>query len=78
MAIRYVLEKQIDFLVGNDVADVVRGTKMAEREADHFVAHHGGSAAVAGIDGRVNLNAQAGNGIIVGFKLDAGNDALRD
>src|SRR5262249_56590518 len=53
-----VLEEQLDLLAGDDVADVLRAPEMREGEPDHLVARHGGSAAVAGIDGGVELDPQ--------------------
>jgi hypothetical protein len=50
----------------------------AEREADHFVAGDGRTAAVAGIDGRIDLNAQARYRIVVSRELNARHDALGD
>ena len=50
MAVGDVLQEQLDLLVGNDVADVLRvAAQLAEREADHLVARDGGSPAVAGL-----------------------------
>ena len=57
MAVGDVLEEQVHFLVGNDVTDVLRLIQVAEGKADHLVAGNGGAAAVAGIDGRIDLDA---------------------
>ena len=61
MTVGDVLKEQVDLLAGNDVADVVGVIEAAEGQADHLVADHGRPAAVARIDGRVDLDAQAGN-----------------
>ena len=73
-----VLQKQIDFLRRDNVADVVRLDQAAEGQSDHLVADDSRAAAVAGIDGGIDLNAEAGDGIIVLGKLDARNDSLGD
>ena len=66
VAVGDVLEEQIHFLVGDDVADVLRvAAQLAEREADHLVAGDRGAAAVAGIDRRVDLDAQPRHRIVV-------------
>ena len=78
MAVRDVPQEQVNFLGGNDVTDVLRVAEMAERQADHFVAGDGRAAAVARVDGGINLDPQAGNGKIVRGELDAGNDAFGD
>ena len=52
--------------------------QMAERQADHLVAHHRRAAAVAGIDGGVNLDAQAGDREVIRREFHPRNDALGD
>src|SRR5262245_25553286 len=76
MAISNVLQEQINFLAGNNVADVFRVAEVAERQADHFVTDDRRAAAVAGVDGGINLNPQTGGGKIVFGKFDSRDDAL--
>ena len=78
VAVGDILEKQVYFLAGDDVADVVAAAQAAEGEADHLVAHEGGAAAVAGVDGGVDLDTEAGGRKVIRGKLDAGDDALGD
>ena len=78
MAVLDVLQEEIDFLDGDDVADVLGAAQAAEGEADHLVAGQRGAAAVAGVDGGVDLDAQAGDGEIIAGEIDAGDDALGD
>ena len=73
-----ILEEELHFLTGDDVADVVGTTQAAEGEADHLVADEGGTAAVAGVDGRVDLDTEAGGRKIIHGEFDPGNDALGD
>jgi len=78
MAVRDVLEKQFNFFARDDITDVFRPVEMAEGKPNHLVAHHSRPTAVAGIDGRVNLNSQTGNGKIIAGEFDAGHDAFGD
>src|SRR6266536_2518429 len=50
---------------------------MAESQPDHFVACNHWPAAVAGVDGGIDLDAQATSGVVE-RELDAGNDAFSD
>ena len=54
-----VRQEEVDLFVGDDVADALRTVQAAEGQADHFVVCHCGAAAVASIDGGINLDAQA-------------------
>ncbi len=79
VTVRDVLQEQIDFFVGDDVADVLRvAAQLAEGEAYHFVAGDRRAAAVAGVDGGIDLNTQARHRVVVGHELDARHDALGD
>ena len=71
-------EEEVDLLVGDDVADVVAATQPGEGQADHAVVDQGGTAAVAGVDGRIDLDPQTRARVIVGGELDARDDALGD
>ena len=72
-------QKQLNLLARNDVPDVLGpASEPAERESNHLLASHGGTAAVARIDRRVNLDAQPGHRVIVWGKIDAGDDTLGD
>ncbi len=65
MTVGDVLQKQFHFLIGNNVTDALRVIQVAEGQPDHFVPDHRRAAAVAGIDHRIDLDAQAGNGEII-------------
>ena len=78
MTIGDVLKKQLYLLAGNDVANVLGLIQAAERQTDHLVAHRRRTAAVAGIDGRINLDAQTENRKVIRGELHARNDSLRD
>ncbi len=73
-----VLQEQLDFLIGNDVADILGIAQATEREAYHPVAGDRRSAAVARIDGRVDLDPQSRGRIVVGHEFNARHDALGD
>src|SRR5580692_5914137 len=73
-----ILEEDVDFLVGDDVADVLRISEATEGQTDHLVTGDRRSAAVTRVDGRVDLDAQPRGRIVVGDVLDARNDALGD
>jgi hypothetical protein len=78
-AVGDVLQEQIHFFVGNDVADVLRvAAELGEGEADHLVARDRRTAAVAGIDRGVDLDAKPRHREVVGDELDARDDALGD
>ena len=78
-AVGDVREEKLDLLGGNDVADVLRAAReLAEGEADHLVADDRRTAAVAGVDGAIDLDAQPLRGSVVRHELDARNDALGD
>src|SRR6185436_17887403 len=74
MTVRDVLQKQLDLLAGNNVADVVRAAVSTEGQPDHFIARHRWSSAVAWIDGGINLDAQAGYAGVVRRKFNARNN----
>jgi hypothetical protein len=80
-AVRDVREVRLDLGAGNDVADVLRPAQRGEGEADHLVAHHRRTAAVPGVDGGVDLDAQPGRArargvVTVRGEVDTGHDAL--
>ena len=74
----HALEEQLDLLVRDDVADVLGIRQVAEGEADHLVVGDRRAAAVAGVDGGIDLDAQARGRVAVGDELDARDDALGD
>src|SRR5579864_9689489 len=78
MAVGDVLEEQLDLLVRDDVADVLRLIEMAEGEPDHALAGDRRAATVTRVDGRIDLDAQPRDRIVVGDELDARDDALGD
>src|SRR5260221_3749248 len=78
VSVRDVFKKEVDFFRRDDVTDVVRPTEMAERQTDHFAIDHRWAAAVAGIDGRINLDSQPAGWKILGAEFDPGHDALGD
>ncbi len=61
-----VLEKQVDLLAGDDVADVVGLGELAEDEADHLAVDQGRAAAIAGVDRGIDLHPQARHSLVVG------------
>jgi len=78
MTIGNVLKEKLDFLARDDVTDIFGVAQVAERQANHLVADNRRSAAVARVDGRVDLNAKARHGKVVGGKFDARDDAAGD
>jgi len=57
-----VAQEQLDFLVGDDVADVLRIEHAGKGQADHLFARNHGAAAIARVDGRIDLDAQTETG----------------
>ncbi len=78
MAVGDVLEEQVDLLAGDDIADVVGLRELAEDHADHLAIDQRGAAAVARVDGGVNLDADARDVLVVAGELDARDDPLGD
>ena len=78
MAVGDVLQEQLDFLVRDDVADVLHIGCGGERQADHLVAGQNGAAAVARVDCGIDLDAQARGEVVVIGEFDARDDALGD
>ena len=79
MSVRDILQEEFHFLVGNDVADVLGiAAEFAEGETDHLVVRDGRTAAVAGVDRGIHLDAQARYRIVVRHELDPRDDALGD
>ena len=56
-AVSDVLEEKLDLLAGDDVADIVGLSELAEDKPDHLAVNQGGAAAVSRVDGGVNLDA---------------------
>ena len=77
-AIGHVGQEQLDLFIGDDVANVLRVAEAAVGQADHLVTRNGRPAAVAGVDGSVNLDAQARDGEVVPGVLYARNNAFGD
>ena len=73
-----ILQEQLDFLVRNDVADVLCIAQATERQTDHLISRDRRSPAVARVDGRVDLDAQARGRIVVGHEFNSRHDALGD
>ena len=71
-----VAQEQFDLFVGNDVAHILRIGDGGERQADHLVAGNHGAAAIARINRRIDLDAQARHGIVVMHEFDARDDAF--
>ena len=78
LAVGDVLEKQLHLFVRDDIADVVVARELAEREADHLVPRDCRAAAIARIDRRIDLDAQARDRKLIRHEFDAGHDALGD
>ena len=72
------LQHEVDLLVRDDVADVLRTTEEAVSQSNDLVAHHSGAAAVAVIDRGIDLHSKAEVGSAVGGKIDPRNDSLCD
>src|SRR5271157_3882889 len=73
-----VFEKKLDLLGRNDVADVVGLGQLAEDQADHLAVDQGRPAAVARVDGRVDLDPDTADSVVVAGELDPGDDPLGD
>ena len=73
-----ILEKQVDLLAGDDVADVVGLGELAEDQADHLAVDQGRAAAVARVDRRVDLDAHAREPFAVAGEFDPRHDPLGD
>ena len=71
-------KQRFDLLGGQQVADVVARRVLAEDQADELTVAHGGSAAIARIQGGVDLDAHGGGTVSDGTVLDPRNDALGD
>src|SRR3954452_2114838 len=70
-------KKQLYFLAWNDVANVLRRpAESAESETNHLVAYDGWAAAVAGVDGGIDLDAQPVHGSAVTREFDPGYDSF--
>ena len=69
-------EKMLNFLDGNQIADVLRVLNQAKHQANQFAVGYRRAAAVAEIERGVDLDAQAGGLVVVVGELDARDDAL--
>ena len=81
-SILHILEEALHDWHGDHVADIlgdIAGVAL-EGDADDFSVLHDGAAAVAGVDGGVDLDREVRvhSGVRVGLEIDAGNDAAGD
>ena len=82
VAVFDVFEEVADHGGGDHVADILGDIagEALESDADDFGALHDGAAAIAWVDGGIDLDGEMGidDGVGVGAEIDAGNDPLGD
>src|SRR5436190_14648678 len=78
MAIGNIIEKQVNFLTGDDITDVVSRAEPREGQANHPIVHNRRPAAITRIDCGIYLDPQSRRWKIVRSEFDPRHNAFSD